>query len=270
MTKPIIAIAAAVAVLTMAGHSMADFQDDFEGAGYTAGNDVPAPWVTTGDNNGVQNVSPDGTGFPGGANDNGVHNTRVDKWEEMKSPTGYPDDTAFIYSVKFRRDSNDNNSFFNGRVGADVGNGGSTYFYWEHDNDPFNQVNWYFEQGGHGMTGNIEGLFAINADTWYELIMTASPAGGGDGEDWNVSLQHQEWNGTSFNAPVTDLATSLWDQPTVALPFNATEVRLDSYGAISGTQFDDVSVQNIPEPSSCGLLALGLVGLLGWRRRRQK
>jgi PEP-CTERM motif len=97
----------------------------------------------------------------------------------------------------------------------------------------------------------------FNPFALYTVLLTVSP-----NPAWSSSTAHPQYH---FHDDLSSV-TNLNNQPAIYLRLTAQAAA----SSVLGTdRVDNVNISGVPEPSSFILAALGLIGLVAWRRRKR-
>ena len=237
--------------------------ETFDGPGYTVGQDLPdPPWgpVPFLPDTEPAKVSPHG--FNG---TQGASQPYVGIFSEEASGAARTGVTGaafgFTFSWMLYEDANDirdaeagNQAFLTGGLISDYEQGSISLFRYV-DND--NTMSFRFSQGPE-----VGGII-IADDTWYQFVLTGTPADGG----WNVKVEHRTCSATACAGPfTTDIPETLW-APTS--PFVPAYVIINMEGQEGRSGQDNLIVADIiPEPGALALLGPATMMLLAARRHR--
>ena len=246
MKKVLSLMLAGIALLANQSHSVTFFADDFEAAGAAGATKIGAPWVMN-----KEVFSPSGT-FLGGYNPN---------------VTFGPNAIA---------------------AGGAGGSAWSGKVWPDYDYEPDWRGSW---GAAPNLTGNRQaiGLLVSKVGLTAEDIapgviqfdfdyLRDNPVGPNAQAYAFVKLLSPTWETWATN--VFNLAASGdWLHGSAKMTFDGTQVGANlqwgivvsdvNYGGGAGVQIDNVTVSNVPEPTSASLLGLGLAGLLASRLRRR-
>jgi hypothetical protein len=252
MIKRMTLTTAAMTLGFMAGTAGANLVETFDGAGYTAGNDVTTPpYMLSGPEQQFPTVA--AFGFDG---TQGATKAGTSAWGAAARPTGVTGAAqGFTYSWMFHEDATESGTTrLSGGIYTTHPIGANSYgaprFGYEADGNG-NQLAMFFTDGPAVPT------LTYDSDTWYEVLVTGTPAAGG----WDVSVEHRI---DAVGAYTTDLATTLWAKPG----FVPAWAGLEMIGLDGNSAQDNIMVLDIPEPGVLALLGLGVVTMLVRRQRR--
>jgi hypothetical protein len=242
MIKRMTLTTAAMTLGFMAGTAGANLVETFDGAGYIVGNDVPTPPYTL---SGPEQELPIVAAF-GFNGTQGTTKALDAAWGAAARPTGVTGAArGFTYSWMLYEDAVDDGLT---RLGGGLNtllpilanNYGDVRFNYEDDN---NTMALLFSNGGPSAS------IPIADDTWYEFLLTGTPAPGG----WDVTVEHRI---DAAGPYTTDIPTTFWAQPTFVPAFVSVEmISLEGNSAQ-----DNIIVQDIPGPPR----PPSLIGMIGF------
>ena len=238
MKKVISLMLAGIALLANQSHSVTFFADNFEASGAAGATNLGAPWEM---------------------------NKEVFTSTGEKAGPGYYPGTTFGPNAIVGGGAG--GSAFSGKVYPDYG--------WAPDWQPGNQVAVSLLVTKVGLTAQDISPGVIQFDFDY---LRDNPVGSNAQAYGFVKLLSPTWETWATN--VFNLAASGdWLHGSAKMTFDGTQVGANlqwgivvsdvDYGGGAGVLIDNVTVSNVPEPTSASLLGLGLAGLLASRLRRR-
>ena len=237
MKKVLSLMLAGIALLANQSHSVTFFADDFEAAGAAGATKIGAPWVMN-----KEVFSPSGT-FLGGYNPNATFGPNAiaaggaggSAW----SGKVWPD---YDYAPSWENNQRVAVSLLVSKVGLSAQDIAPGVIQFDFD---------YLRDNPVGSNAQAYGFVKLLSPTW---------------ETWAVN---------TFNLA----ASGDWLHGSAKMTFDGTQVGANlqwgivvsdvNFGGGAGVKIDNVTVSNVPEPTSASLLGLGLAGLLASRLRRR-